>query len=340
MRLARWDGNTLAIERVPRPEPAPGEARVRLTACGVCGTDLHFRHAGLWPVGHTPGHEMLGHVVAHGEGATRPAIGTRVAVEPLRGCGDCTLCTSGRMNLCPRLALFGIHLPGGFAEEICVPGERLHPVPEPLTPALGALAEPMAVCIHGLRQGGIASGQRVLVLGAGTIGLLTIAAAKALGAAEVWITARHDHQVELARALGADRVLGEAEARPEQLAPDAENAAIDLVVETVGGSANTLEAGIAAVRPGGTIAVLGLFDQVSLPPFPLLLKETHLVWSNCYAQGPPRADFADAIDLLAADAGRLSALTTHQRPLDEIETAFAVAGDKGTGAVKVTLLLD
>ena len=340
VRAARWRGNRLELTRVPRSEPGPGEARVRLEACGICGTDLHFRGAGLWPAEHTPGHEMIGRVELLGDAASGPAIGTRVAVEPLRGCGDCGLCQGGRVNLCPRLALYGIHLAGGFAEEICVPAERLHPLPESLPMAVAAMTEPVAVCVHGLRQGGLAKGQRVLVLGAGTIGLLSVAAARALGAGEVWISARHPHQAERARALGAHRVLEESEASPARLAAQAEEAEIDLVLETVGGSADTLEAGVAAVRPGGTLAVLGLFDQISLPPFPLLLKETRLAWSNCYAQGPPHCDFRDAIELLEAERDDLEALATHAMPLAQIESAFAVANDKGSGAVKVTLSLE
>jgi threonine dehydrogenase-like Zn-dependent dehydrogenase len=338
-RAVVWRSGSFVVESRPIPEPGPGDALVRLEACGLCGTDLHLHHLGGWAEGHTPGHEMMGTVEALGEGASGPATGTRVAIEPLRACGRCPSCRSGQLNLCPQVRLFGIHLPGGFAEHIAVPAERLHPVPAGISAAIGALAEPLAVCVHGLRRGGLEAGQRVLVLGAGTIGLLGVLVARALGAHDVWISARHPHQAELARALGANRVLGEDEADPAKIGAAASDAPIDLVLETVGGSANTLLAGIAAVRPGGAISVLGLFDgAVSLPAFALLLKEGSLHWSNCYAQGPPRSDFADAVAILDAERDALAPLASRSFPLDEVDAAFALADDKRAGAVKVTLI--
>jgi threonine dehydrogenase-like Zn-dependent dehydrogenase len=341
MRAAVVREGGLRIESRPRPEPAPGEALVRLRACGICGTDLHFHQIGFWPEGHLPGHEMFGEVEALGDGATGVSVGDPVAIEPIRACGRCEPCRAGRGNICPEAKLFGIHLPGGFAEAIALPCKRLFPVPRELAPELAALAEPAAVAIHGLRRGGLAPGQRVLVLGAGTIGLLCVAAARAAGAGEIWLSARHGHQQEIGRALGATRVLSEPEASPLALAGVGDEAPIDLVVETVGGSADTLHAAAAAVRPGGTISVLGVFmGDVPVPAFPLLVKEGTLTWSNCYERSGGGADFADAVALLSAERSALAAVTTHSLPLAEVERAFAVAHDKRAGAVKVTLRCD
>jgi threonine dehydrogenase-like Zn-dependent dehydrogenase len=281
MRAVVARSRVLGVERVPRPEPGPGEARVRIGACGICGTDLHLHHAGF-PDGHTPGHEIAGWVDARGEADGGPPVGSRVAIEPLRPCGRCPTCRRGAYNVCPAVRLLGIHLPGGFAEHVVVPLERLHPVSEALAAPLAALAEPMAVAVHGLRRGGLARGERVLVLGAGAVGLLGLVAARALGARDVWISARHPQQAELARALGATRVLTEAEADPAALAAAAAETQVDLVLETVGGRANTLDAAIAAARPGGRVCVLGLFqDEIRLTPLLLLRKESSLCWSNC-----------------------------------------------------------
>lgn len=341
MRVAVVRTGELRIETRARPEPAAGEALVRLRACGICGTDLHFHSAGFWPEGHVPGHEMFGEVEALGEGVTGLSPGDPVAIEPISACGRCDLCRAGRANVCPDTKLFGIHLPGGFAEAISVPAERLFPVPRDLDPALAALAEPMAVAIHGLRRGQLAPGQRVLVIGAGTIGLLCVAAARAAGAGEVWLTARHPHQQELGRALGATRVLGEPEATPTALAGSSREAPIDLCIETVGGSADTLHTAAAAIRSGGTIAVLGVFmGDVAVPALPLLVKEGTLTWSNCYERRGGGADFADAIALLAAERSSLSSLTTRSVALDEIERGLALANDKRAGAVKVTVRCD
>jgi 2-desacetyl-2-hydroxyethyl bacteriochlorophyllide A dehydrogenase len=330
----------IEITRVPIPEPGAGEVRVAVEACGICGSDLHLFSSGFFAPGTTPGHESAGRIEALGPGVAGIATGTRVAVEPMRGCGACAACQRGAYSIC-RSALFsGVSLPGGLAEYIVVPANRVHHVPDDLDPQLAALAEPMAVVVHALARGGIAAGQRVLVLGAGSIGLLTIAAARRLGAAEVWITARHPHQALLARAFGATRVLREAEAEPLALDALGREAAIDLVVETVGGHSDTLRAASAAVRPGGTISVVGLFlGAVAVDPLGLLMKEVTMAWSYCYgvrANGA-RSDFADAIDVIAAERDALAALVTHRFPLDQIARAFDVAGDRRDGAIKVSI---
>lgn len=328
----------LRVEERELPEPGPGFARVRLLACGICGTDLHFFHAGFWPQGHVPGHEMFGEVDAVGDGVRDVSVGERVAIEPIEACGTCPACRQGRGNICPQTRLYGIHAPGGFSEALCAPQERLFRLSSELPPEIAALAEPIAVAVHGVRRGRLEPDQRVLVLGAGTIGLLTVLAARAEGAGEIWLSARHPHQAELGRALGASRVLSEQEASPDSLAALGGEAPIDLVVETVGGSADTLRAATAAIRPGGAISVLGVFmGDVALPSLPLLLKEGSLAWSNCYEHSAGGSDFADAIRLLTAERSALSALTTHAVSLDEIARGFEIASDKRAGAVKVTV---
>lgn len=326
------------LDRVPVPEPGPGEVRVRVRACGICGSDLHFRALGLIPPGVSPGHETAGEVDAVGEGVRNVAPGDPVVVEPMLSCGECPSCRAGRDSICPQLRLVGLQASGGFAERMVVPERRIFRVPRDLEPAIAALAEPTAVVVHGLRRGGFEPGSRVLVVGAGTIGLLTVVAARAMGASETLITARHPHQAELARALGASRVLREEEANPFALAELGRAAPIDLAVETVGGTADTLGACSAAIRPGGTISVLGVFTQpVPVEPFSLLMKEGTLAWSNCYAHGEPRADFDDAIELLDAHRETLARLITHRVPLDAIEDAYRLAADKKAGAVKVSV---
>jgi threonine dehydrogenase-like Zn-dependent dehydrogenase len=197
----------------------------------------------------------------------------------------------------------------------------------------------MAVVVHGLARGGFAAGQRVLVLGAGSIGLLGVLAARALGAREVLVTARHAHQAKLAGELGATRVLAEAEADAAALDALGRRDDIDLVLETVGGSADTLRLAGAAVRPGGAISVVGVFyGSVTLDALPLLLKEVTVAWSYCYAHGEERADFADALRLLGDGRERLARLLTHSVPLDDAASAFALAADRRAGAIKVSVI--
>ena len=340
MRAALTRGRgCLELEAIPVPEPGGGDVRVRVEACGICGTDLHFYHQGLAVPGRAPGHEIAGFVDALGEGVDGIEVGARVAVEPLRTCGGCRFCAEGRGNICREMRVLGIHEHGGFADYVVAPASRLFPLPAELPAPIAALAEPVAVAIHGLRRGGLEAGQRVLVLGAGSLGLITLVAARALGAGEVWLSARHAHQAELGRALGATRVLSESEASAERLDTLGRSHAIDLVVETVGGRADTLLAACAAIRPGGAVSVLGVFTGgVGLDPLRLLLKEGTLAWSNCYTHGEARADFDDAVGLLSSQRQALSRLVTHQRPLSEIGPAFEEASNKKGGAVKVTVL--
>jgi threonine dehydrogenase-like Zn-dependent dehydrogenase len=336
--LIRGRGKIEAGE-LERPEPGPGEVRVRVLACGLCGSDLHLFGAGFLPEGHVPGHEIAGAIDALGPGVRGLERGARVAVEPLRSCGACARCAEGRDAICREGKVLGVHLPGGFAEHVVVPAQRAWRVPDDLPGPVAALAEPVAVAVHGVRRGALESGQRVLVLGAGNVGLLTLVAARRLGAGEVWISARHAHQAELARGLGADRVLREEEASPLGLAALGASADIDLVVETVGGGADTLRAACHAIRPGGTISVVGVFFRdPGIEPLPLFLKEGTLAWSNCYQRAAGRADFAEAVAILDAERERLAALLTHSVPLGEIERAFALASDKASGAIKVSVL--
>jgi threonine dehydrogenase-like Zn-dependent dehydrogenase len=202
---------------------------------------------------------------------------------------------------------------------------------------LGALVEPTAVCVHAVRLGEVRLGARVLILGAGTIGLLAVLAARAAGAAEVVITARHPHQADMARRLGASRVFS-ASGDGERAAYAADHP-IDTVIETVGGAGDTIGDALAAVGPAGTVVVLGVFASVpALPALLLLSKEVHLVGSMTYDRTGPRADFDIAIDLLERHRDAAAGLITHRIGLDAIQTAFTTAADKRSGAIKVCVL--
>jgi len=312
--------------------------RVAVRACGICGSDLHQLHSGF-AIGHVPGHEIAGVVDAVGPGVTSIEAGASVAVEPVKSCGACNACRAGQPLWCRDFKLFGISLPGGMADQIVVPAERAHPIDEALAPEVAALTEPVAVGVHACKRVALERGERVLVLGAGTIGLLAIVAARAAGAGDVWATARHAHQAELARELGASRVLDAGEADVAALTTLGIEHDVDVAIETVGGRARTLDLAGAAIRPGGRIAVLGLFDgALEVAHWPLLLKEATLAWSSCYAHpAGERADFEVAARLVEDERERLAALCTHSVPLDEAARGFALADDKSTGAIKVTL---
>lgn len=335
MRAAVWnDHGTLDVVERPVPEPRPGWVRVKVSAVGICGTDLHFYRGSFpSPAGLLPGHEVGGVVELAGEEAD-VAVGTPVAVEPLVTCGRCASCLTGNYNRCSQRMLLGVSGRGGLAEYMTAPAASLHALPEGLSPEAGGLVEPLAVCVRGTRLAEVGLGTRVLILGAGSIGLLSILTARAAGAAEVHITARHASQRDTARALGADGVYGSAQAAAEALG----DRAVDCVIETVGGKAHTLVEAVRLVRPGGIVSMLGVFDgETPLPGLEFSLKEVRLVGSNCYGRFGAHSDFSVAVGLLRAHLADVQALVTHRFPLEQVNQAFATAADKTTGSIKVIL---
>jgi 2-desacetyl-2-hydroxyethyl bacteriochlorophyllide A dehydrogenase len=328
---ARYDrAGRLSVHEVDAAPPGPGQVRVRVERCGVCGSDLHvFRGHSPLPPG-CPGHEISGVVDALGAGVSGLREGDRVAVEPVLRCGQCRYCRAGSYHLCSRLGLCGVTEPGGMATQILVPAACAFALPSAVDFELGALAEPVAVAVHGARLGGVTKGSRVLVLGAGTIGLVAAAAARHLGAAHVAISARHPQQRRLAEGLGVDEVLDPTSLRGRGEKPD-------VVLETVGGEATTVADGLLAVARGGTIVVIGLFEKTPVfDPGVLVLKEVRLIGSMVYNRPPgAAADFEVALECLAENAAALRTLVTHTFALRDVQQAFETAADKASGAVKV-----
>lgn len=327
-------GGAVQIASQDMPELRPGYVRLGVTAGGICGSDLHIKGGALGdPEGMQPGHEIAGIVDAVGDDVEIPT-GSHVAVEPLVGCGGCRHCGVGRQNLCLESEFIGVARPGGLSEYILVPDYLLHPLPAELPRASAALSEPMAVCVRGSRIAQIVLGDRVAIVGAGTIGLLSILTARAAGASEVLITARHPHQQELARTLGADRVYESAAALLDEVGDQY----ADVVIETVGGETDTLAESIEIARSGGRISVLGLFQgSPQIPGMPFFFKELTLAVSNCYSREATISDFRLGCMLATEHADLIAPLVTHTFGLDQVAEAFATAEDKSTKSIKVQI---
>ncbi len=334
MRAAVWAGPR-SVDLVEREidEPPSGWVRLRVASAGVCGSDLHtYRRGG--PPGSVPGHEVGGVVEAVGEGVDL-AMGANVAVEPVAVCFRCHECLTGNTWHCRERVFLGGDGAGGMAEVMLAPATSLYPVPARVPAESGSLAEPVAVAVHAVTESGIRLGSRAVILGAGTVGLVNLLVARRAGATEVYLTARHPFQAEMALALGATATFPDGAAARRELA----GTPIDAVIETVGGSAPTIAEGIALVRNRGTVVVLGAFGgDVALPATPLLLKEVRLVGAVCYGRAGPRTEFGLAVDLLDELIEPLAPLVTHTFPLDRVGEAFATADDKSTGSIKVRLL--
>lgn len=330
MRRAVWTEAGLdVVEEDPGPLEA-GWVRLRVEACGICGSDLHFWHGHLRrPMGTSPGHELVGTVV---DGPAGLADGL-YAVSPNISCGDCAFCRSGRTNLCGRGGPgLGLGRHGGLADLVDAPLANLAPIPDGVDPVTASLTEPLAVTVRGVGLARVEADHRVLVLGAGTIGLCAALVARDR-AAEVAIVARHPHQRAAAEQVGVTVLAeGEAVAWGKEHRPE-------VVVESVGGTADTLTDAVRVVGRGGRIVLLGTFSEPKAVDLQrLMMKEVALLGSFCYGGGQREPEFATAARRTGRWATELAALTTHQVPLAEVASAFGLADDKSTGAIKVTVV--
>ncbi|WP_445515088.1 L-idonate 5-dehydrogenase [Streptomyces sp. NEAU-174] len=320
----------LRVEELPEPEPAPGQALVAIRYGGICGSDLHYhRHGGVGdfrlqePM--VLGHEVVGTVVAYGEGATGPAVGTPVAVHPATPCEVCPECADGRANVCRDTRYLGSaarfpHVQGGFASRITVPAAQLRALPDGLDPRRAALAEPLSVALHAVRRAGVVKGRHVLVTGAGPIGCLTIAAARAAGAATITATDLLPRALEFAAAAGATACVRADD--PDD--PNWPSAEVDVAIEASGVAAG-LDTCLRRVRRGGVVVQLGM-----LPPGQSPFAGNVLVAREIELRGALRfhAEFDDALRLLAAEPS-FDALISGVRPVGEAVEAFALAADRG-----------
>ncbi|SDD23546.1 L-iditol 2-dehydrogenase [Geodermatophilus telluris] len=333
MRAAvlRGPGDVVVEER-PVPEPGPGEVLVRVTAVGVCGSDTHYYDHGRIGryVVEAPlvlGHEAAGEVVALGPGVTAPAVGQRVSVEP--GVPDltCAQCLAGRYNLCPGMRFFATPpVDGALAEYVTVHAAFAHPVPDGLGNDAAALLEPLSVGIWACRRGGVTAGSRVLVVGAGPIGLVSVQAALAFGATEVVVSDVNPARLALARELGATAVVDARSERPTDLGDPP-----GVLLECSGVPAAIAE-GIRALDRAGRAVLVGMGgDEVPLPLSVVQERELEVTGTFRYAGTWPTA-----IALVAAGRVDLDRLVTGSYDLDGTEDALT-ARRRDPGSVKVVV---
>ena len=334
-RVAIYPGQ-IALETADIPAPGPNEALVRTLVAGVCGSDLHAargRHPFV-ALPYRPGHEVVGIVEATGSGAAGTVPGQRVTVAPYLPCWSCKMCTSGRENLCENLAFFGCgYLQGGMAEHFTVPADRLFPVPDALDDHAAALIEPLATPVHAVRLAGDVDGRSVAILGAGTIGLLTLAVLRAHGARKVVSTDPNPRKCDRATALGADAAI---DARTPDVAAH--------VREELGGSADvvfdcaavqsSMDQAIAIADKGGTVVVVGVPAANVTVPLPII--QDHQIRIQGSATYLPE-DFRESVELLRAGVVKPADFVTATRPLARVAEAFELASSGNHVKVLVTV---
>jgi 2-desacetyl-2-hydroxyethyl bacteriochlorophyllide A dehydrogenase len=328
----------VVVETVPEETPAAGEARVRSTIVGICGSDLHAA-CGSHPfidLPYRPGHEVVGIVDAVGAGVDASWVGSRVAVEPNLACGHCTQCRSGRYNICRDLLVLGCQTPGGLADSFTIPVDRLVAVPPDLDDTHAILIEPLATPVHAVRRAAETVGdlrdRPVVVIGAGPIGLFVLLAARRAGA-----------RVVVADLLESKRARAERLGAVGTFDPSADDA-VESALQQLGGPAavvidcvareSSVAQAVQLVDKGGAIMIVGVAAGATPVPLDLIQdRELALIGSLMYV----REDFTAAIDLLSAGAVPVDEIISARFDFDHAAEAFAASADPENVKVVVTV---
>ena len=319
----------LRIEATEMPVVGPGEVLVRLGAGGICGSDLHYYFEGRngsfvirEPL--IPGHEASGIVALVGDGVTRVKEGDKIAVSPSHACGRCDYCREGREQLCTNMRFLGSasrfpHVQGLFQEYFVMGERQCYPVAGEITLGELAFAEPLAVALHAIHRGGDLLGKSVLITGAGTIGCVTVLAARLAGARKVTVSDILDRPLAQARTVGAEVTLhaardADALARPQ----------FDVAYE-VSGSFAALKTCMAAIKRGGVVVQVG-----TLPHEPLPFVVNEVMAKEIDLRGAFRwgIEFDWAVDYLSTRRVDVRPLLSGQYPLKDAVAAFHAAADK------------
>lgn len=311
----------LRIQERPVPRPGSGQVLVRVEAVGICGSDVHYyRHGRIGDfVVRSPlvlGHEPAGTVVALGPGAARHRPGQLVSLEPGVPCARCVQCRHGRYNLCPDVSFYATPpVDGALCEYVAVDEDFAHPVPDTLTAGTAALLEPLSVGVWACRKGRVGPGSRVLVTGAGPIGLIAAQTARAFGAAEVVVTDVVPRRLDLAGQFGATATV---DARTDRLADTGFSP--EVLLECSGVAAVADEAMRTVGRAGRAVLVGMGGDSIPLPLAHVQNFEIEVTGTFRYANTWPTA-----IALAASGEVGLDRLITHRYGLESAEDALTAA---------------
>lgn len=315
--------NSVTLKEQPTPTPDSGEVLVEVDACGVCMTDYHMYH-GTFPV-ETPvvlGHESTGTVVEYAEDVTSTANGDRVALYPSVPCWKCTACREGSHNQCQNLVGLGAAADsvrdGSFAEYVAVPASSLVPA-SGLSPDVAALTEPLACCIHAVDRTALTTGDTVVLIGAGPIGLLLLQVFREAGASKLVVSEPIESRRTVAADLGADVVLDPNETNLKTYV-DAQIGSVDIAAEVVGLS-HTIEQAVGLPSPGGETLIFGVPPQdatIEVNPFDIYYDERDILGTF----GSTLNTMERAVTMLHEERIETEPLVTDRYALGQLSTAF------------------
>jgi L-iditol 2-dehydrogenase len=329
----------LEIQDLPEPVPGPRDVRVRVRACGICGSDVHGYDGSsgrrIPPI--VMGHEAAGVVDAVGAEVKSLQPGDRVTFDSTVHCGECAYCRSGQVNLCDRRRVMGVspgdyRQDGAFAEAVVVPERIVCRVPDAVPLEHAAMVEPLSVAVHAVRRAKVTKGDRALVVGCGMIGLLTLQAAKAAGCASVVAVDVDDERLVRARRLGADVTLGGGDDVAAGVNELTGGRGVDVAFEAVGAPAPIATA-VGSLRKGGTLVLIGnVTPRVEVDLQAIVTRELSLL-GTCASSG----EYETALELLARGAVRLDGLISKVAPLEEGPAWFERLYAREPGLMKVIL---
>lgn len=313
------------VRQAPELHPGPGEVVIKNMVCGVCGTDVHIFHGEPGSADVNPpvvlGHEYSGEVVEVGEGVTALKPGDHVTVDPNIYCGECVYCRNGKKQLCETMQAVGVTRDGGFGEYSLVPAAQAFQLEDSVPYEAGAMAEPVACCLHGIDLAGIKAGDRVCIVGGGAIGLIMLQLAKLSGASSLVLSEPNEKRRQVALSLGADAAI-------DPTAPDARSAyeaalgdGADVVIECVGNNA-AVKSAFQLAKKGATIVLFSVpkvdatFD---LPLFDVYKKELTIRGSFVNPDTHERA-----VRLINSGKLDFTSIITHRFNLDQLPEAIAM----------------
>lgn len=324
------------VDFITRPVQKPKEDQVvvKIVSSAICGSDLHI-YKGKHPAVALPvtiGHEFSGDVIAVGGNVTKVKVGDRVTVEPVIVCGKCEACRTGNYGYCENISFTYRNGDGAMADYITVLEPYVYKLPENLSYNAGALIEPLSVAVHAVRRAEIKMGDKVVVIGAGAIGILIAALCRKCGAAEVAIVDHHDSRLNLALEMGATVKINSKEVDFEQAVKDFTGGiGADKSFECVGLEA-TFNQAMNALRKGGLATIVGIFEnpQINILASRFITHEIRVQGAQGYCWDFP-------ISLKMAQEIDLEKIITHEFKMDELNKALETSLDRTSGALKIVL---
>lgn len=329
----------IEFEEVAVPALKAGQVLVKIKRIGVCGSDIHVYH-GLHPYVTYPltqGHEVSGEVVACSEGVSEVHVGQKVTIEPQVYCNTCYPCTHGKYNLCENLKVMGFQTIGTASDYFAVDVAKVTPLPDSMTYDEGAMIEPLAVTVHACKRVKEVKGKKVVILGAGPIGILLCQSLKAFGAAEVMMTDVSDYRLELAKSCGADYVFNTKVVDFAQVlvASFGEDKA-DLIYDCAGNDI-TMGQAIQNARKGSEIVLVAVYAGMATVDLAKLNdSELSLLTSMMYTH----EDYLDAIDFVSRGLIKLKPLMSRHFSFEEYPAAYDYIDNNHETTMKVLIDVD